>query len=108
MNDPRYDLLADGTLRIANANTDLVGDYECMAQNIVGETKSRSVRMAVNSQNTILQRSDDDNRPRKPKIVLKPFELTVTSLENIILHCVAAGEVNIYGKSLHELIFRFF
>lgn len=93
VNNTRYNLLADGTLRIANANDDLVGDYECMAQNVVGEAKSRPVRMAINSRTKLLQRNDDDNRPRKPLIILKPFDLTVTSLENIVLHCVATGEL---------------
>lgn len=90
VNNPRYEMLSDGTLKIANANADLVGEYECMAQNVVGEAKSRPVRMAINSRTNSVQ-INDDNRPRKPQIILKPFDLTVTSLENIVLHCVASG-----------------
>lgn len=92
--NPRYHLLEDGTLRIADADTDLVGEYECMAHNMVGETKSRPVRMAINRQSNLLSRTDDDNQPKKPKIMLKPFDLTVSPLENIVLHCVATGELN--------------
>lgn len=81
-NDPRYHLLRDGTLRIAEANTDVVGEYECMAQNVVGEAKSRPVRMAINYQS------------KKPKIVLRPSDITVSPLNNIVLHCVATGKLN--------------
>lgn len=57
-NNPRYHLLEDGTLRIANVNTDQVGYYECLAQNVVGEAKSRPVRMAINYQSTAAVRVD--------------------------------------------------
>lgn len=91
-NNPRYHLLEDGTLRIVDANADLDGEYECMAQNVVGEAKSRPVRMAINYQSNLLPRSDDNNRPNKPKITLKPVGVTVSPTENIVLHCVADGE----------------
>lgn len=90
VDNPRYDLLKDGTLRITKANIDLAGDYECMAQNIVGEAKSRPVRMAINS--NLIQRNNGDNRPKKPKIVVKPTDLSVTPQEKILLHCLATGE----------------
>ncbi len=92
MENPRYHLLQDGTLRITDVNADLAGDYECMAQNVVGETKSRPVRMAINYEENLIQRSNSGNRPRKPKITLKPIALTVSPPENIVLHCVATGE----------------
>lgn len=91
-NNPRYALLADGTLRLANANNDLAGEYECMAQNIVGETKSRPVKMAISSDTNLLQRNNDKNRPKKPNIIVRPFDLTVTPQEKISLHCVATGK----------------
>lgn len=91
MNSPRYHLSEDGTLQM-EANTDSVGDYECMAQNVVGEAKSRPVRMAINYQGNVIQRRNDGNRPRIPKITLKPVDVTVSPTKNIVLHCVATGE----------------
>lgn len=51
MEDPRYSVSEDGTLRIAPmSNTDL-GVYECMAKSPTGEVKSRSAKMIYNKQN---------------------------------------------------------
>lgn len=92
VDNPRYHLLEDGTLRIENVNYDLAGEYECMAQNVIGETKSRPVRMAINYQSNSLPRINDIyNRPKKPKIILKPIDLTVSPGDNIVLHCTATG-----------------
>lgn len=93
VNNPRYHLLEDGTLKIADANADLVGEYECMAKNVVGETKSRPVRMAINYQSNLISRNNDDDRSRKPKIILKPSDVTVSPEEKIVLHCVSTGEL---------------
>lgn len=97
LNDPRYHILADGTLTIESVDADVVGQYECMAKNTMGETKSRPARMAINFPKNLVQRTDDDDdRPRRPKVILKPFDLTVAPSDNIVLHCVATGKsVNI-------------
>jgi len=89
--NPRYHLLKDGTLKIKDVNADLVGTYECMAQNALGETKSRPARMAIGYQNP--SRNNNNNRPGKPKLTLKPVDLTVSPSENIVLHCVAKGTI---------------
>jgi len=45
--NPRYSLLEDGTLMIANTVLDDVGVYECVAKNTAGQSKSRSAVMRV-------------------------------------------------------------
>jgi hypothetical protein len=45
--NPRYSVLQDGTLMIANAVLDDVGAYECVAKNTAGQSKSRSAIMRV-------------------------------------------------------------
>lgn len=45
--NPRYSLLGDGTLMIANTVLDDVGVYECVAKNTAGQSKSRSAVMRV-------------------------------------------------------------
>jgi hypothetical protein len=43
--DPKYQVLQDGTLMIENATDSDMGSYECMAKSPAGEVKSRSVHM---------------------------------------------------------------
>ena len=43
--DPKYQVLQDGTLMIENASDSDMGSYECMAKSPAGEVKSRSVHM---------------------------------------------------------------
>lgn len=113
-NDPRYHFLEDGTLRIANVNTDLVGEYECMAQNVVGEAKSRPVRMAINYQQpTAAVRVDGEsfltNVSRVTKFIKKnPFTFSsempriTTAPEDqiskigsyVVLECEATGKIS--------------
>jgi len=45
--NPRYAVLDDGTLMIANTILDDVGVYECVAKNTAGQSKSRSAVMRV-------------------------------------------------------------
>lgn len=94
LDSPRYHLMKDGTLKIKDVNADLVGMYECMAQNVLGETKSRQVRMAIGYQSNQSSRNNNINRPGKPKITLKPADSTVSPPANIVLHCVAKGTLS--------------
>lgn len=51
MEDPRYSVSEDGTLRIAPMSDTDLGVYECMAKSPTGEVKSRSAKMIYNKQN---------------------------------------------------------
>lgn len=92
LDSPRYHLMNDGTLKIKDVNADLAGMYECMAQNVLGETKSRQVRMAIGYQSNQSSRNNNINRPGKPRLTLKPADSTVSPPANIVLHCVAKGD----------------
>lgn len=87
LNDPRYHLLSDGTLKIENVDTTVVGSYECIAKNSLGEVKSRQARM------TLGNGESSSSFESKPIISISPSSLVVTAHEPIILHCETEGIV---------------
>lgn len=85
--DSQYHLFDDGTLKIDHVDSSTLGQYVCMAKSSFGEVKSRPVRMAVDKFITTAQ-------DEKPKIVLAPNDVIVTSItDSITLHCIATGKV---------------
>lgn len=84
--DSKFHLLDDGTLKIERVDSSTEGQYECMAKNEFGEAKSRPVRMAVEKFTAA--------QGEQPKIVLPPYDVTVTSINDVIaLHCIATGKI---------------
>lgn len=81
--DSRFRLLGDGTLKIDHVDSTTIGKYECMAKNLLGEAKSRTVRMAIEKLPSELG--------ELPQIILPPYDVTVTSTGVILLHCIATG-----------------
>uniref|UniRef100_A0A1B6E548 Uncharacterized protein n=2 Tax=Clastoptera arizonana TaxID=38151 RepID=A0A1B6E548_9HEMI len=80
MEDPRYSINEDGTLRIASMSDQDVGVYECMAKSPVGEIKSRKAKMIYNKHNV------------KPYFHRTPQEDYISGVgDTIVLDCVGAG-----------------
>ncbi|XP_059477617.1 peroxidasin isoform X1 [Neocloeon triangulifer] len=78
--NPRYSVLGDGTLMIANAALDDVGVYECLARNSAGHTKSRSAVMRVG------------RTVAKPRFSLNPEDYYGHQGQQVSLHCTAVGQ----------------
>lgn len=91
MHDPRYHLMDDGSLKIDKVDASVIGQYECIAKNALGEKKSRSARVAIqydeHEQSNIEVRTQ-----QKPIITLAPFDAVVTPRDSIVLHCMASGK----------------
>lgn len=54
MEDPRFSVGEDGTLKITPMLDSDLGTYECMAKSPVGEAKSRSAKMIYNKRSSKL------------------------------------------------------
>lgn len=82
LHDSQYHLMSDGSLQIQNADANTMGQYECMAKNILGETKSRPVRAVM-----------VDEETKKPEIILPPYDVSISATHQpIVMHCVATGK----------------
>lgn len=79
MEDPRYSVSEDGTLRITPMVDSDLGVYECMAKSPVGEAKSRSAKMIYNKRST------------KPSFIKVPEDVAASVGETIRLTCSAVG-----------------
>lgn len=79
--EPRYSVLTDGTLMIANAQDEDAGAYECMAKSMVGEAKSRRAKMQY-------RKPVEKVRPRFLQV---PTDSEVQMGGDVVLNCEATG-----------------
>ncbi|XP_054274117.1 peroxidasin-like isoform X2 [Macrosteles quadrilineatus] len=79
MEDPRYSVAEDGTLKIAPMSDADLGVYECMAKSPTGEVKSRSAKMIYNKRNS------------KPYFLHTPQDVNADIGDSVRLDCSAAG-----------------
>lgn len=93
-----YKILPNGSLKIDQVHLNDVGEYECMASNIVGSVLSRKARMVM-EETSSNQQSDEppqlhinDPRPSQLVFVSTPQNTVVKINESIVLHCDARGE----------------
>ncbi|KZS18079.1 putative Leucine-rich repeat-containing protein 3 [Daphnia magna] len=86
--DPKYQVLQDGTLMIENASDSDMGSYECMAKSPAGEVKSRSVHMKPILANS---HSNHNSTKVKPKFVVTPEDVDVQDGSSARLDCEVTG-----------------
>lgn len=105
-----YTQLPSGALRIERFGPDSMGDYQCKAVNMMGETMSKPARMAMEETSNGLE--EDQRMTRSTANVTKapslmsvknsgqqqqqqfdhvPEDVTIPLNDSIILHCVEKG-----------------
>ncbi|XP_065572680.1 peroxidasin-like isoform X2 [Artemia franciscana] len=87
--DPRLQILENGTLIIENASSNDFGSYECMAKSPLGEVKSRTVRMSPP------QEIHHNSRRRvtgRPRFLYTPKDVSVNLGEIAIFRCEISGQ----------------
>jgi len=82
---PRYTIMDDGTLMIANVQSEDVGSYECVARSEAGEVKSR--RAVVKNLNDVFEYRTQ----QRPRFVKLPIDQEVSEGQNLSLSCEATG-----------------
>ncbi|XP_063930997.1 peroxidasin isoform X2 [Zophobas morio] len=86
MNNDKYTIMENGSLRIKNTDDNDRGHYECMAKNSDGEVKSRPARMIL------VHPERSRNEYGTPVFLVTPTSLTASeSTPEINLHCKAIG-----------------
>ncbi|ODM97862.1 Peroxidasin [Orchesella cincta] len=80
---PRYSVLRDGTLMIANTQDEDVGTYECVAKSEAGLVKSRKAKM--------LHSATTERHAMRPRLIQVPLDQEVTEGSNLTVNCEASG-----------------
>lgn len=86
----RMRVLPNGSLRIEQVQSEDNGIYECVGRNEVGETRSRPVRIIVNSEPrtySLPQTTESYHKEPLRFVNNPPSELQVGTNDEIVLHC---------------------
>lgn len=86
----RMRVLPNGSLRIEQVRSEDNGIYECIGRNEVGETRSRPVRIIVNSEPrtySLPQTTESYHREPLSFVNSPPSELQVGTNDEIVMHC---------------------
>lgn len=99
-----YTQLPSGSLRIESFSADHMGDYQCKALNMMGETVSRPARMTMEETSSSQLNSDGPkttvgqtatssttNSPGQPHLNHIPEDVTIPLNDSIILDCAERG-----------------